>query len=73
MSDPNINIHPVFFKEITTRVNRLGHVVDQLDILVYHYKRLEDPLEKLVMISFELRQDYSLLREACKKAYILEK
>jgi hypothetical protein len=68
MSDHNIDVHPVFFKEIKSRVNRLGHVIDQLDILVYHYKRLEDPLEKLVMISFELRQDYTLLKEACKKA-----
>lgn len=68
MSDPNIDVHSVFFKEIKARIERLEHVVDQLDIIVYHYKRLEDPFEQLVMISFELRQEYSLLREACKKA-----
>ena len=70
MSDHNIDVHPVFFKEIKSRVNRLGHVIDQLDILVYYYKRLEDPLEKFVMISFELRQEYCLLQEACKKAIL---
>lgn len=58
MSDDNIAIHPFFFKEIKTRVNQLGHVIDQLDILVYYYKQLEDPLEKFVMISFEPRQEY---------------
>lgn len=68
MSEDNIAVHPVFFKEIRSRVNRLGHIIDQLDILVYYFKQLEDPLEKFFTISFELRQEYFFLQEVCQKA-----
>ena len=68
MSDHNIAVPPAFFKEINIRIERLGHLVDQLDLLVYQYKHLENPLETLTTISFEFMQEYSLLRDSYKKA-----
>lgn len=75
MSEPTINQTHKALKLIR-RVEKLGCAIDQLDIVVYHYKQLSlvyrqlalqctelaEVLDQLDVTAFELRQDYTFVR-----------
>ena len=79
MSDQTINqLHPSL-KDLNRLVEKLGRKVDRLDILAYRYQRLStiykqlaaqcqelfEILDHIDVAAFEIRQDYTLLREVC--------
>ena len=75
MSDHTINQTHISLKLIR-RVEKLGHTVDRLDILVYRYKQLSlayrqlalqcselaESMDHIDAAAFEVRQDYTLIK-----------
>lgn len=80
MSEPTINQTYISLKLIQ-RVEKLGHAVDQMDILVYRYKQLSlayrqlalqctelaEAIDQIDVMAFEVRQDYTLVRAALQE------
>ncbi len=77
MSDQIINHSPASLKHINTRLEKLGHLADRLDVLAYRYQRVSaccrelseqyakfaQVLDQVDCVAFEIRQEYTLLME----------
>ena len=58
-------------KRLNRRMEKLGQTVDRLEVLAYRYqklsmmhKELAELLNHIDVAAFEVRQDYTLLKEA---------
>lgn len=77
MSEPIINQSYKALKLIR-RLEKLGRAIDQMDVVVYHYKQvslayrqmalqcteLAEALDQLDVLLFEVRQDYTFVKAA---------
>ena len=73
MSDQTINQTRPYLNDLNWRLKKLGHTIDQLDILIYRYRRLTavykelaETLDHIDVVVFEVRQEFDYLREICR-------
>lgn len=61
MSDPNINTKDAILKALDEKINKLTPIIDELDVVVFQFKKLSHTIEHIDSLVLTLRERYEQL------------
>ena len=74
MSDQTINQTRPYLNDLNWRLKKLGRAIDQLDILIYRYRRLtavykelSETLDHIDVAVFDVRQEFDYMKDVYER------